>query len=462
MVFSQGPSTGMSFCLSICLSSFLYLSFCLSTWKEAIACPNRSNSARHPKKMELDNVKNEAILRDFLNFRSWQRQKTKQFCETSFKNGKLSAELTASYQCDSHFFHSIGLKQRACREKVRPGHTKCCTCHATMILANLKVWCSKMPPLSGNQHPDLLTSLIKMPIVLHLPREKHLCRNPSNVPRLPSFLKMLQNPHVWLKFDKVQNPWCLSHKVALRLQKCPNMVCSSHLLSKCASRHNACTFSTSQASKSGPTEHAVFLPWCLRNVLRTITACTCSTNVQHLNFQKCSVMLRQCCVFGILASQRASRIFAPQRRTLFQKLNFQKCSENGVFCAFWLRGVLRATMECTFPHLSFQECSAPQMFWPFYFQICFAHLRAKVACNSSSHVCQDGSAPAALANLLFDPPELQIIGKTQCFATFLPFHAPSFFFDLLSSSFLFSDSFPHLLFHLSILSEAWLLNLLRQ
>ena len=130
----------------------------------------------------------------------------------------------------------------------------------------------------------------------------------------------------------------------------------------------------------------------------------------------------------------------------FQKLNFQKCSENGVFCAFWLRGVLRATMECTFPHLSFQECSAPQMFWPFYFQICFAHLRAKVACNSSSHVCQDGSAPAALANLLFDPPELQIIGKTVCFATFLPFHAPSssliFFLLPFSSLTLPTSAFP--------------------
>ena len=35
----------------------------------------------------------------------------------------------------------------------------------------------------------------------------------------------------------------------------------------------------------------------------------------------------------------------------------------------------------------------------------------------------DGSAPAALASLLFDPPEPQIIGKAQCFALFLPFRA---------------------------------------
>ena len=40
--------------------------------------------------------------------------------------------------------------------------------------------------------------------------------------------------------------------------------------------------------------------------------------------------------------------FAPQRRALFLHLNFQKWSENGVFCTFSLRNVLRATTACTF------------------------------------------------------------------------------------------------------------------
>ena len=56
--------------------------------------------------------------------------------------------------------------------------------------ANLKIWCSKMQPLSGNQRPDLLTSLMNMYLVLHLLRKMHLCRSSSNVPRLPSFLDM--------------------------------------------------------------------------------------------------------------------------------------------------------------------------------------------------------------------------------------------------------------------------------
>ena len=65
-------------------------------------------------------------------------------------------------------------------------------------------------------------------------------------------------------------------------------------------------------------------------------------------------------------------------------------------------------------------------------------LRATTACNFSSLIWPDGSAPAALASLLFDPPEPQIIRKTQRFATFLPFRAPASSF---SWPFLFSALF---------------------
>ena len=97
--------------------------------------------------------------------------------------------------------------------------------------------------------------------------------------------------------------------------------------------------------------------------------------------------------------------FAPQQRALFRHRNFQKSSDAEVFCTFWLGNVLRATTACNFSSL----------LWP------------------------AGSAPAALASLLFDPPEPQIIGKTQCFATFLPFRASvsSFFWLFLFSSSLF-------------------------
>ena len=79
-------------------------------------------------------------------------------------------------------------------------------------------------------------------------------------------------------------------------------------------------------------------------------------------------------------------------------------------------------------------------------------LRATTACNFSSLIWPAGSAPAALASLLFDPPEPQIIGTTQCFATFLPVlaSASSFFLLFLFYSTLLSSN-------LSLLSASSLL-----
>ena len=72
-------------------------------------------------------------------------------------------------------------------------------------------------PLSGNQRPDLLTSLMNMSPVLCLPCEMHLSGSSSNVSRLSSFLDMLQNPHVLLTFGKVQNPLHLRRKTTSEL-----------------------------------------------------------------------------------------------------------------------------------------------------------------------------------------------------------------------------------------------------
>ena len=116
--------------------------------------------------------KNSASLRDLLKIWSWQHQKrsnsarrpqfsklatskTKQFCETSFKNGKLNAELTASYQWVLRFFHSTCLKYSACHEKVMPGHTKCCTCHAK---SSQQTWRSDAPKCNPSQEISAQTS----------------------------------------------------------------------------------------------------------------------------------------------------------------------------------------------------------------------------------------------------------------------------------------------------------------
>jgi len=156
--------------------------------------------------------------------------------------------------------------------------------------------------------------------------------------------------------------------------------------------------------------------------------------------------------------------FAPQQRALFRHVNVQKWSDAEVF-TFWRGNVLRATTACTFLtsfiHFHLEACFAPQP--PALFRhlnskkrseadvLCIFWLRnvllATTACNSSSLIWPHGSAPAALASLLFDPPGPQTIGKTPWIATFLPFRAPA------SSHLGF--------FHLSILSEVFLLNFLQ-
>ena len=170
---------------------------------------------------------------------------------------------------------------------------------------------------------------------------------------------------------------------------------------KRASRHNGVHFFDISTSKSGPT-------------------LVCFV---HFDLQMCFAPQRRA-LFDISTSKSGPTMvcfihfhlqmcFAPQRRALFRYLNFQKCSENGVFCTFSLGNVLRAT----------------------------------TACNFSSLVWPAGSAPAALASLLFDPPQPQIIRKTQWIATCLPFRASASSFFLLFlfyssffSSFLFFDS----------------------
>ena len=129
-------------------------------------------------------------------------------------------------------------------------------------------------------------------------------------------------------------------------------------------------------------------------------------------------------VFNILTSKCASRHNGVHS---FDIANFQKWSDTEVFCAFW-------TSKCASRHNGVHSFdiatskSGPTLrcFVHFDFAMCFAPQRRAIF---SSLIWPDGSAPAALASLLFDPPEPQFIGKTQCFATFLPFRpsASSFF-----------------------------------
>ena len=108
-----------------------------------------------------------------------------------------------------------------------------------------------MQPLSGNHRPDLLAALMKMSLVQRLPRKMHLCRSSSNVPHLPSFLEMLQNPHVLLTFEKVHNPLRLQRESTSEPPKVARTCGVLYILtSKRASRHNGVHFFDIATSKS--------------------------------------------------------------------------------------------------------------------------------------------------------------------------------------------------------------------
>ena len=122
----------------------------------------------------------------------------------------------------------------------------------------------------------------------------------------------------------------------------------------CASRHNGVLFFDISTSKSAPT-----LVCFVRFDFEICFAPQWRPLFRHRNFQK---VLRRWCVFYILTSKCASRhngvhffdsataksgpdlvcfvhfdfemCFAPQRRALFQHLNFQKFFEHGVLCTF--------------------------------------------------------------------------------------------------------------------------------
>ena len=150
-----------------------------------------------------------------------------------------------------------------------------------------------MQPVSGNQRPHLLTAPMKTPLVLRLPRKMPLlqilfkCSTPAivfgNATKTLTFCSLLTGAQSLLRLrpetkserPKVVRTWCVLYILA----------------SKCASRHNGVHFFDISTSKRAPYPSVFYT----------------------FDFEMC---------------------FAPQRRALFQHLNFQKWSEPRVFCTF--------------------------------------------------------------------------------------------------------------------------------
>ena len=179
-----------------------------------------------------------------------------------------------------------------------------------------------MQPLSGNQRPDRITSLMNMSCVLRLPRKMHLCRSSSDVPRLLSSLEMLQNPHVLLTFEEVHNPLRLPRETTSEPPKVVQTPSVLYILtSKCASRHNGVVhFFDISTSKSGP------------NLVCFV----------HFDFEKC---------------------FAPQRRALFRHLSFQKGPKPVCFVHFDVEMCFPPQRRAIFHLSSGQLASHPPLYW---------------------------------------------------------------------------------------------------
>ena len=168
-------------------------------------------------------------------------------------------------------------------------YMKCYTatlCHAKSPWQTWRSDAPKSQPLSGNQRPDLLTCLMEN--VLY-----RACHAKS------TFADPLQTPHAHHRFWS----WCQNFTCSYLFAKCRiHCACQQKwrlnihlrtcgafaiLTSICASRHGRVHFLNGSTSKRAPGMRCF----------------------EHLDFQIC---------------------FPPQLRA--QDLNFQKCSERGVFC----------------------------------------------------------------------------------------------------------------------------------
>ena len=169
----------LSIYLSVCLP--VYLSTCLSaSLKTKLSCKTSSF-------FKVDNIKDEAILRDFFIFKSWNIQNEAilqdffNFWTWQHQKHSNSARLPSKMESwvqrwrprtnafaifPLHLSKVLRLPQKIDARSQEVLHLS-----RKIILANLQIWCSKMQPLSGNQRPDLLTSLMNMSFVLRLPRE---------------------------------------------------------------------------------------------------------------------------------------------------------------------------------------------------------------------------------------------------------------------------------------------------
>ena len=191
------------------------------------------------------------------------------------------------------------------------------------------------------------------------------------------FLEMPQNPHALLIVDKVHNPQRMPRKTKFERAKAVRTCGGFNILTwKRASHHNGVHFFDMSTSKSAPKVRCFV----------------------HFDFET---------------------RFAPQRRPLFQHVNFQKCSEREVLST---EIMLRATTACIF-----STSQLPKVVRPW----CVLYILTwKCASRHNGVQFFISHLASWLRTRRFSEPTFRSSGATnhwkkQGFATFLPFPAPA-------------------------------------
>ena len=230
-----------------------------------------------------------------------------------------------------------------------------------------------------------------------------------------------------------------------------------------------------------------FLAFSLQNVLLATAACNFSTSQLQKAVRECSVLY----IFTWKCASRHSGVqffnsstsksgpkltcfvhfhlktrFSPQRRAIFQHLNFTKWSEADVFCTFSLENVLLATAACHFSTSQLQK-----VVWECQF---FSIFTSKCASRHSGVRFLISPLTTWLRTRRFNEPTFRLTRHTNhwkntAFRDFSNIWRGCIFFlltllhllTLLSSDFTSSHLLFISAFQLSILSEVYYLNFLR-
>ena len=226
---------------------------------------------------------------------------------------------------------------------------------------------------------------MNMSLVLRLPRKMHLCRSSAYVPRLPSFLKLLQNPHVSLTLDKVHNPRACPAKRHLNVQKCfvpPQFF--APLTSKCASRHNCVHFFDISTFK-------VLRSWGVLYIL-TWKCASCHNGVQlfisHLTTWLRTRRFSELTFRPFGATNHWKKHSISRLSYLLAHLDLLS-SETFSFLIFFLLlfSSLLFSPLLSSPLLSSPLLSSPLLFSSLLFSLLFSSLLFSLLFSDSSHLC---------------------------------------------------------------------------